>query len=134
MPAVAHGVWETLAIFRVGHNPQAKRKMKPSSPISYYGDSHNCVCGKVLESQGGISGVLRQHAEKAKSREGFRSLLQPLLCYSAMAEVMEEPSSAHTSLHASKDAHTWLSAHFLILPLVNGHQLLSSITSFKKSC
>lgn len=78
-------------------------------PLSYYGDSHNCLYGLILKSHEGIAGVLRQCPEKGNSHDGTERLPKPFLVSSvlfATAELMEESGPVRTSLYTARDAQT----------------------------
>lgn len=66
-------------IHSVGHNSQAKRKTRPSSPLSYYGDSHNLLYREVVESHGGIIRWFKAIYWKRKSHEDMQRLPEPFL-------------------------------------------------------
>lgn len=67
----------------VGHNSS---HVQDETVLSSYSDSHNCLNRKVLliESHGGVSGVLRKYTEKRTSQDNMQCLPKPLLVASVL--------------------------------------------------
>lgn len=113
----SQGLGSLEHVHSMSHNSQVKCKMRPYMPQSYYGDSHNCLYGSILESLGGKPGVLRQYSEKGNSHDGTQRLPKPFLVSSVLFSHSQTEGGIWPCAHLP--VHSWRCTNLAISQFPN---------------